>query len=433
MNPRQQVAESLQRIARQNPRLQAFVWLDAAQTRASARRLDASATSRPLDGLPVGVKDLIDTADFPTSGGAAFWRDRRPQADAEAVRRLRAAGAVIVGKTNTHEIALGVTTVNPHYGITRNPHNPERIAGGSSGGSAAAVAAGMVPAALGTDTGGSIRIPAALCGVVGLKPTYGRISLRGVLPLAWSLDHLGPLTSTVRLAARLLQVLAGYDPQDPASRPQPVPDYLSSLAAGVSGWRIAIASDDFITQATQPAIWQAIEAAARTLEKLGAQVNREPLGWLKDAARANGLITQAEAATIYQERLQTDPESFGEDVRRRLQTGAATPLTDYIRARRQQAIFRRQLENFFSRYELLLLPTTPITAPPIIGPDAVAQARLLTRFTAPFNLTGAPALSLPWGKDPQGLPIGLQLVTAPWQEARLLRAAQALETHAPAI
>ena len=423
------IAAACLRAAEENAALNPFITLNAAAIRAAAQRLEAlSPAQRPLYGVPIAIKDLIDTADQPTTGGAAFWRQRQPAADAEGVRHLRQAGALLFGKTNTHEIALGVTTVNPHYGVTRNPHAPDRIAGGSSGGSAAAVAAGIVPAALGTDTGGSIRIPAALCGVVGLKPTYGRVSTRGVIPLSWHLDHVGPLTADVRSAAQLLNILAGYDPADPASVDQPATDYEQSLAARVRGWRIALAKGSYIA-AAQPEILAAVENAASVLSAVGAQIVPVEMNILKTAARANGLMTQADAAAFHQQRLQSHPEQFGKDVRRRLQSGAATPLADYIRARRIQTLLRRRLERFFRQFDLLLLPTTPITAPPIEGPDAVAQARLLTRFTAPFNLTGLPALSLPWGKDAAGLPIGIQLVAGPWQEGALLRAAHTLESH----
>lgn len=427
MNPNSLIETILQTIQENDARIHAFLYVDADGARAAARQLaGVSPSERPLYGLPVAVKDLIDTAGVPTTGGAAFWRERIPTEDAEVVRRLKAAGAIVVGKTNTHEIALGVTTVNPHYGTTHNPHDHTRIAGGSSGGSAAAVAAGMVPAALGTDTGGSIRIPASLCGVVGLKPTFGRVSLRGVIPLSWHLDHVGPLTADVRTAARLLNVLAGYDPKDPASLDAPVEDYTARLGRSIGGWRVALATGDFIATA-RPDVRAATERAAERLAACGAQVTRVNVDFLAEAARANGLMTQADAAAFHYERLQRHAEQFGEDVRRRLEEGATRPLVDYIRARRTQTELRRHMELFFQRYDLLMLPTTPVTAPPIKGPDAVEQARLLTRFTAPFNLTGLPAISLPFGNDAAGLPIGVQLVAGPWQEARLLQAAAQLE------
>ena len=324
-----------------------------------------------------------------------------------------------------------MTNVNPHYGACRNPWDLERISGGSSGGSAAALAAGTCLASLGSDTGGSIRIPASLCGVVGLKPTFGRLSLRGVIPLSWNLDHAGPLGRCVLDVAILLQRLAGYDPHDPASCDIAVDDYLAEITAGVRGWRVVLAWDEFFTKVTSPEVSQAVREAALVFQQLGALVEEREFPGARQAARANGLVTVSDAATYHRSRLQDQPQGFGEDVLSRLQTGAETPLCDYILARRTQTELRRQFERFFQDCDLLLTPTTPVAAPPIEGPDAVEQARLLTRFTAPFNLTGLPAISIPCGFTAGGLPIGMQLVTRPWAEASLLRAAFAYEraTH----
>jgi aspartyl-tRNA(Asn)/glutamyl-tRNA(Gln) amidotransferase subunit A len=277
------------------------------------------------------------------------------------VKKLRLAGAEIIGKTNTHEIALGVTGVNPHFGPVRNPHNLERITGGSSSGSAAAVAAGMAFAALGTDTGGSIRIPAALCGVVGLKPTHGRISTSGVLPLSWNLDHVGPLTRSVRDAALLLRVLAGYDASDPASADVPVEDYCIHLDEGIKGWRIAVAVGEYIETA-DPVVSKAVDEAARALRSNGAKVERTDFSWISDLAHANARMTQADAATFHRERLAEHPDWFGADVRHRLEKGMALTSSDYVLARRTQAEGRRRFEMFFTTYDILLLPTTPIPA-----------------------------------------------------------------------
>ncbi|MFZ5911747.1 MAG: amidase [Chloroflexota bacterium] len=379
-----------------------------------------------LAGIPIAVKDLYDTQGIRTTAGTPFFDDHVPTQDAVVVKKMKDAGVVMLGKTNTHEVALGVTNVNPHYGACRNPWDTARITGGSSGGSAAAVAAGMCLAALGTDTGGSIRIPASLCGVVGLKPTYGRASLRGVFPLSWNLDHAGPLARSVHDAALLLQVMAGYDPDDPASVNVPAGDYLAAIEGGVNGWRIGLAVGEYI-EASDPEVLAAVRQAAQVFTNLGAKIEEIEIEWLQAAALANGQMTQADGATVHRERLEKQPELFGADVRQRLEAGRALSSTEYSLARRTQVEVRRRGEGFFSRYDVLLLPTTPIPAPLIEGDDAIERARLLTRFTAPFNLGGLPALSIPCGFTKDGLPIGLQIVSGAWQEARALQAGQAYE------
>jgi aspartyl-tRNA(Asn)/glutamyl-tRNA(Gln) amidotransferase subunit A len=377
--------------------------------------------------VPVAVKDLIDVAGLPTTAGSPMFFGKNPaRADAFVVEKLRQAGAFFLGKTNTHEIALGVTGVNPHLGVVRNPHDPSRVTGGSSSGSAAAVAAGMCLAALGTDTGGSIRIPASLCGVVGLKPTHGRVSTRGVLPLSWNLDHVGPLTRSMRDAAMMLQVMAGYDPLDPVSVNVPVDDYLTGIDDGIKDWHVAIATGDYI-EASDPEVLSFLRETGRVLKDSGALIVQEDLSWISDLAYANGCMTQADAAAFHSERMATHPEWFGEDVRSRLEKGAATTASEYINARRLQVEGRRRFDLFFQSYDLLLLPTTPIPAPPIEGTDAVEAARQLTRFTAPFNLTGLPALSVPCGLTRDNLPVGLQLVSRAWAETKILRAGCVLE------
>jgi aspartyl-tRNA(Asn)/glutamyl-tRNA(Gln) amidotransferase subunit A len=381
----------------------------------------------PLHGMPIALKDLYFTRDVPTTAGSTFFQDFIPKEDAEVVSRLTAAGAVCLGKLNMHEIALGVTNVNPHCGVCRNPWDVERISGGSSGGSAVALAAGMCIGSLGSDTGGSIRIPASLCGIVGLKPTYGRVSLRGVLPLSWNLDHAGPMARRVRDVAVMLNTIAGYDPDDPNSIDRDVDDYTAGLDGGVRGWRIGLVGDDYVRQACEPPVWDALQAAADVFKNLGAQMTEITLADGLEAARANGLMTTSDAAAFHRHRLQENPEGFGEDVLRRLRKGAAYTSTEYILARRTQSLLRSTYSRLLQDYDVILLPSTPVTAPLIEGPDAVEQAAVLTRFTAPFNLTGLPAISLPCGFDHSGLPIGLQIVAAPWAEAKLLRAAAAYE------
>lgn len=424
----------LQRIEVFNPRLNCFITITADDAHQAARNLDrilaGASASGPLCGAPLALKDLYETKGIRTTAGArAFW-DYYPEKDAAVVEKLRAAGALLLGKLNMHEIALGVTNISPHFGPCHNPWALERMTGGSSGGSAAALAAGLCLGSFGSDTGGSIRIPASLCGIVGLKPTYGRISLRGVMPLSWNLDHPGPMARCVKDAALLLQITAGYDPADPTSQSVAVDDYLTHIGKGVRDWRIALADDEYF-QDVQPQVAQAVVEAARVFEELGAQVKRVSFPDAQRAARTNPEILLCDAAALHRQRLETDPEVFGADILTRLKMGMATKGMDYAQARRNQALFRRQFELFFADYDVLLTPTTAITAPLIEGQDALEQARSLTRFTALFNLTGLPALSLPCGFSTDGLPIGLQLVGAPWSEARLLQAAYAYETATP--
>lgn len=415
------------RIERLNPLLNAFITrLDQAAPDGRDPGAEAELVNTPLAGAPIAVKDLFDTKGVRTTAGSLFFKDHVPMTDAVAVSRVRAAGGRIIGKTNTHEIALGVTNVNPHFGACRNPWATDRVSGGSSGGSAVAVATGMAMAALGTDTGGSIRIPASLCGVVGLKPTFGRVSLRGVLPLSWNLDHVGPLARCVTDAALLLEILAGWDEDDPASVNTPMNSPSKRLEEGVRGWRVVRAAGEYLEDC-DPEIHAAVNTAAEIFEHLGALVETRDLTYLRDAALANGIMTQADAATYHRERLAEQPLLFGDDVRVRLQTGRDFSSADYVLARRTQTEMRHHLELLLSAYDVLLLPSTPTTAPYIEGGDAVEHARRLTRFTAPFNLTGLPCISVPCGFSSDGMPFGLQLVSSAWQEGRLLQAARAYE------
>ncbi|MCC7117018.1 MAG: Asp-tRNA(Asn)/Glu-tRNA(Gln) amidotransferase subunit GatA [Anaerolineales bacterium] len=414
-------------IERLNPQLNAFITV----VRPEESQQPASG-SFPLLGIPVAVKDLFDTAGTRTTYGSKFFADHIPTEDAHVIQKIKKVGGRIIGKTNTHEIALGVTNNNPHFGICRNPWNLDRTPGGSSGGSAVAVATGMAMAALGTDTGGSIRIPASLCGVVGLKPTYGRVSLRGVFPLSWNLDHAGPITRNVEDAALMLQVIGGYDKKDPTSIKTLPGDYFSHMRDKLAERKIALAIGDFIEEADAEVL-QAVRHAAHLLKELGAEIVEVNVDFLNEAAQANALMTQADAAAFHRDRLKEHPDWFGADVLQRLKNGAAFTSTEYILARRTQAESIRKLENLFEEYDSLLLPTTPITAPPFEGENALERARVLTRFTSPFNLSGLPALSVPCGFSAESLPIGLQIVSRAWNEAGVLRIGyahqQATEWH----
>ncbi len=420
----------LSRIEALDPKLTAFITvtpeLALRQARQAEQAIGRGEYRGPLHGAPLALKDLFDTQGVRTTAGGKFFADRVPEADSVVWQRLSAAGAVLLGKLNMHEWALGVTTINPHYGTCKNPWGLDRITGGSSGGSGAALAAQLCLGSMGSDTGGSIRIPSSLCGTVGLKPTYGRVSVRGVIPLSWNLDHIGPMGRRVRDVALLLQAVAGYDPDDAFSANAPTDDYGAALEGGVRGWRVALATDSHFADADAEVL-SAVREAARAFEQLGAAVVETEFPGGREAWAANGVMTPADAAAYHRERLQTRPEDFGADLLKRLQRGASFSSTEYALARHTQSRLRRQFEKFFNGFDLLLTPTTPIPAPMAQGLNSVETAPVLTRFVAPFNLTGLPALSLPCGFTESGLPIGLQIVSRPWAEARVLRAGYAFE------
>ena len=415
-------------INRLNPKLNAYITVIPPKDSLDAQQapINTAALYRALRGIPIAIKDLIDVEGIRTTVGSKFFADNIADQDAFVVEKLRQSGALINGKTNTHEIALGITGNNPHYGTARNPWNTERIPGGSSSGSAIAVATGMALGALGTDTGGSIRIPASLCGVVGFKPTRGRVSTRGVFPLSWNLDHVGPLTKCVKDAAIMLQVISAYDAIDPSSIKMLTGDYLGHLVDDMEGRKIAIGSGEFI-ETSDPEVLNAVRDTVKVFEAMGCKVEKVNVNWMRDAALANKTMTQSDGAAVHRDRLKEHPELFGDDIRRRLEDGANTTSTEYILARRTQAEVTKRCELFFESYDLLIIPTTPIAAPTIEGHDAVEQAGRLTRFTAPFNLTGLPALSIPCGFTSEGLPIGMQIVARAWADAKALNAGYAYE------
>jgi aspartyl-tRNA(Asn)/glutamyl-tRNA(Gln) amidotransferase subunit A len=426
----------LERISALDPTLRAFITVAAETALEEARRAEAQVTAGgplgPLHGVPVGLKDLFETRGLRTTGGSKILADFVPDRDATVVARLRAAGAVVLGKLNMHEFAFGPEGVNDHYGTTRNPWDVRRLAGGSSSGSAVAVAADMVAAALGSDTGGSVRIPAALCGVTGLKPTYGRVSRAGVLPLAWTMDHVGPMARTAEDCARLLTVIAGFDPADPTTSRRPVPDYTGALTGDVRGVRVGLLEGFFVDE-TDPEVRAAVETAARALESLGAVVDRAKLESARDVAAAAFAIVGSEALAYHAAWLRTRPQDYQADVRERLQMGVVIGGAHYVRAQQWRARLRTEVDRALERFDVLLAPTTPCTAPRLGETEAVIGGRrtdvrsALLRLTRPFNLTGHPACSLPCGLTPDGLPVGMQIVGRAFDEATVLRVADAYQ------
>ena len=425
VSPVELTRTALDRIREQNPTLNAFQCVVEKQALAAAqvaeREIAEGDYRGGLHGVPVAVKDLFDLAGTPTTVGSATSAPGVAYHDAAAVDRLRRSGAVIVGKTTLAEFAYSPGSNNAHYGPTRNPWNLAHDTGGSSSGSGAAVAAGLVYAALGSDTGGSIRIPAAHCGIVGLKPTYGRLSMHGVAPLAWSLDHIGPLTRSVPDAALLLEVLAGHDHRDPRTRVGTAYRVSAELEAGARGVRIGVVRNDG-TDTTPGTVevlapWQhGIEA----LERQGAEIAEFDLPELSAMRIINSTILALEAATYHEKRLCERLPQIGVFARHRLLSAYAHAPGAFIRAQQVRAVLRRRLQDATEGTDLLCTPTMPAPAPLLGTPSN-------TRYTAPFNALGWPAVTVPVGLAPGNLPIGLQLIGPPWAEARLLQIARVVE------
>jgi len=420
----------LDRIEAVEPRLNAFITVTAEEARRQARQA-AEEVARgqyrgPLHGVPVALKDLFATAGVRTTAGSRILADNVPAADSDSAARLRGAGAVLLGKLNMHEFAYGATGVNPHYGPVLNPWDTSRITGGSSSGSGAAVASGECFAALGTDTGGSIRIPASLCGVVGLKPTFGRVSRRGVIPLSWALDHAGPLARCVEDAAIVLQAIAGHDPLDASSSDTPVPDYTAGLQDGVRGLRLGVPRE-FFFDAAGTEVEAAVREAISALEGLGAAVREVSLPLISEAPAAVTAIMLPEALAYHRRWMEERPDDYGEDVRYRLELGSTFLAVHYVQAQRfREVIVNRWRDEVFAEVDLLAMPTTMVAALPIEVSDLSATFQLI-RNTNPLNLLGVPAVSVPCGFTAGGLPIGLQLAGRWWDEATVLRAAYAYE------
>lgn len=428
------------RIAERNTDLNAFLTVCApGDMQALPHPQQAHA---PLLGACLAVKDIIETEGLRTTGGSAQRERHVPARDAACWSRLRAAGALCLGKTNTHEFAAGTTNENERFGPARNPLDLGRITGGSSGGSAAAVAAGLASAALGSDTGGSIRIPAACCGVVGLKPTYGRVSRAGVFALSWSLDHVGPIARTVRDTALLFAALAGVDPADPSTLRAPAPPSGSGLglprADGLRGVRIGVpwswleeAGPTAVATGgigTSPAVRATFERTLDACRALGAAVVPLDLGSADFATAVNRLIALPESAAWHAPHLGSTPERYGQAVRGRLLAGRYVLAEAYLQAQRLRNLLCRRYAAVLALpggVHLIATPTLPTTAPAIGAPPQEGLA--LLRFCAPFNVVGWPALTLPCGRTPQGLPIGLQIAAAPFAEAELLSAGATME------
>ncbi len=435
LSPVEMTESSLRRIEALEQTLHAWVRVMGDEAMVAAREAEAQLQRGedrgPLHGIPVAVKDIVNVAGVPTKCGSTTREDAEPATvDAPVITGLRLAGAVVLGKTVTQEFAAGVISAP-----ARNPWDPDRIPGGSSGGSAAAVAARTCPIAVGSDTGGSIRIPASVCGVAGLKPTYGRVSKRGVFPLAWSLDTVGPIAGTVEDAALMLNAIAGYDPLDPQSTDEPWHDATGELGRDLSGNRIGVVRDHFLEQ-VQTDVAAAFELAAPVFNHLGADVI--DVNWPEAAlGRATGLIiNRVETVGVHDEAMRRHPEKYGRELKIRNEATRLFPSAGYLRALKARVAIRDSVQRIFNEHRLdaIIVPTLPGTAAPaddlvVVYDDGTREhvSFAYTRLASVFNCTGQPALSLTCGFDRLGLPIGLTIAGRPFAEARICRIGQAFE------
>ncbi len=434
LSPVELLQSLLDRIAKLDPVLNVFITLDAEaamdQARAAEAEIAAGRIRGPLHGVPMGVKDIIDVAGLRTTGHSRVLIDNVATADAVCVARLRQAGAIMLGKVATHEFAIGGPSFDLPWPPARNPWNPDFHPGGSSSGSGSGVAAGLFPAALGTDTGGSVRNPASACGIVGLKPTYGLVSRRGVFPLSYTLDHVGPMTRTVADNALLLDCLAGHDPADPASQPTPHTNYAAQLERGVRGLRIGFVRHFHERDVpASPEVAAGLEHAARVLEAEGAEIRTVTLPSLSEFAAVNRVLLCSEAWAVHAPWLRERPEQYGELSRRRLMPGAFMAAGDYVQAQRRRLQMIAEVEDAFREVDVLFCASSMDTACRIEDPETVARTYSRQART-PFNVTGHPALAMFAGLSKEGLPLSLQFAGRNFGEATLFRVARAWERAA---
>ena len=425
----------LDRIDAIDGQLHSFITVLKEEALAEARSAEADILrgeyKGPLHGIPIALKDLYDTAGIPTTSGSRVDKDRVPRSDATTTARLKSAGTVLLGKLSMYEYALGGPDVTTSFALARNPWNLDRIPGGSSSGSGAGVAAGTCMGALGSCTGGSIPGPASLCGIVGLKPTYGRVSRFGVVTLSWSLDHCGPMTWTVEDSALMLQSLAGHDPKDPTTSTAPVPDYSLALREDVKGLTIGLPRHYFYDPHpdVNPEVVSTVERCVEALQELGANVEEVTIPSLSYTRASQIIIMLSEAYAFHERNLKTRPQDFGEMVRARFRMGGLFSASDYIQAQRCRQVVKREFSDVLRQVDVLVTPTMTQPAAPFEGHDAATMFRGPS-FTAPLNLTGLPAISIQAGFTNDGLPVGMQIVGKPFDEPTVLRAAYTYQQYA---
>jgi aspartyl-tRNA(Asn)/glutamyl-tRNA(Gln) amidotransferase subunit A len=433
--PTELLEAHLARIDKTNGKLNAFVTVMREEAVDTARLAEAEIQNGnhrgPLHGIPIALKDLFNTKGVRTAAGSLVMGDFVPDTDSTVAQRLSEAGAVITGKLQMDEFAMGATSVNPHDGPTRNPWDLERITGGSSGGSATAVAARLCMGAMGSDTGGSIRVPAMFCGIVGLKPTFGLVSRFGVLPVSWSLDTVGPMTRTVQDAALMLNAITGHDPRDLSTSRRPIEDFTATLDNGVKGIRVGVLEEAF-SAVIEPEVGEILRTAVTVLEDLGAWVDDASIS-LIERTELSGVIMLAEYAAVHFETYRCHANEIGDQARGTIEDGLLVSGVDYVNAHRERARFNRQFAKVWDRFDVLVGPTERITAPTIEDAShreaygSASRYPTLSSLVAPFNTTGSPSLTVPCGFTSAGMPVGMQVVAQAFEDATVLRIAQAYE------
>ena len=436
ISPVEIVDAHLSRIDATEPVLNSFITLLADASRSAAQQaekdIQAGRYKGPLHGIPVALKDLYNTGGVRTTSGSKIFDTFVPSEDCTVAAKFQQAGAILLGKLNMHPFAYGPTGENADYGHMHNPWDPDRVTGGSSGGSGSATAAGQCTITTGSDTGGSIRIPAALCGIVGLKPTYGLVSRYGLTPLSWSLDHPGPMTRTVEDAAITMNVIAGHDPKDVASANVDIPDYTSALTGDVKGLKIGIVKEYFEAP-LDPEVRKAVMDAIGQLESMGAEVREVSFPMYNQSQAISSAVLMSEATAYHRDLLESDDQSIYEPVRQRLESGLFISAADYLRAQQARTLLDRESRKLLDEVDLLAGPTEPVTAPEILssrvmaGEQEIGVVGALTQYTRPYNINGFPAISVPCGFSQSNMPIGLQLAGRPFDELTVLRAAHAYE------
>jgi aspartyl-tRNA(Asn)/glutamyl-tRNA(Gln) amidotransferase subunit A len=442
VSPVEVVKAHLARVEALEPALNSFITLLPEQAMEEARLAEHEIQSGqyrgPLHGIPLGLKDLFYMKGVRNTSGSKIFDHFIPDYDSTLALKLREVGAILMGKLNLHQFAYGPTGENPDYGNMHNPWNPERITGGSSGGSASATASGQCTLAMGTDTGGSIRIPSALCGLVGLKPTYGRLSRYGITVLSWSQDHAGPMTRMVQDCALVMNAVAGYDPRDPSSSNRSIPDFTQFLTENIKGLRVGLPREPF-EDPIDSEVEHFVRSAIEFLGKLGATIHEISWPMYHESKAISSTILMAEAAAYHRQLLKRQGSRLDPKVRLRLESGLLISAVDYLQAQRARRLFYQKSCELFEKVDLLVGPAVPITACKIgteevqIGNARTGVIPLLTQHTRPYNLNGFPAMTVPCGFSKNGLPIGFQIAGKPFDEGTVLRAAftyeQATEWH----